>query len=128
MLSSVVASPFLPSSKNCCAADPPIAVRLPVTCNPELVGFAPGVTVTVSRTTLPPATGFGLAAPMPVGFVVAPQGAMVEAVLRGFAGPAAKSMELLSVSAQPAPARTAAVVALIVGVGPEPSKQFVPLP
>src|SRR5215510_9034778 len=127
MLSPAAPSPFVPSSKNRCASAPPIEVRLPLTARSALVGFEPGVTVTVSRTTFPAATGFELAAPTPDGLVVAPQGAIV-AVLRGPAGPATKSDELLSVSIQPPLLRTAAVVAPIVGVGPAPSKQFAPLP
>ena len=42
-----IASPFVPSSKNCCDADPPIELRSPVTVIPVLVGFAPGATATV---------------------------------------------------------------------------------
>src|SRR4051812_41027611 len=50
------------------------------------------------------------------------------AVLRGLGVPAVKSLALLSVSVQPAEPRIAAVVALMVGVGPVPSKKFVPVP
>ena len=45
-----------------------------------------------------------------------------DAELRGFTVPAAKSAELLSVSMQPALARSAEVVLPSVGVGPLPSK------
>src|SRR5437868_3536866 len=69
ILSPPVASPFVPSSKNCCADEPPIELRSPATVSPVLVGLAPGVTVTVSSDELPACTGFGLAAPVPVGGV-----------------------------------------------------------
>src|SRR5437870_12255187 len=47
MLSPAVASPFVPSSYSVCVVEPPMAERLPVTVIPVLVGFVPGVTVTV---------------------------------------------------------------------------------
>src|SRR5262245_39592032 len=50
-----------------------------------------------------------------------------EAVLRGLGAPAVKSALLLSVSLQPPLLRESAVVALIVGAGPVPSKKFAPL-
>src|SRR5690348_8496319 len=62
ILSIAVVSPCVPSSKNCWAADPPMAARLPVTARPVLVGLAPGVTATVSSVELPGGTELGLAA------------------------------------------------------------------
>src|SRR2546427_8963005 len=47
-----------------------------------------------------------------------------EAELRGLGAPTPKSAALLSVSTQPLPGRSAAVVLLSVAVGPLPSKQF----
>src|SRR3970040_740600 len=46
------------------------------------------------------------------------------AVLRGAGAPAEKSAALLSVSVQPFPTRTAAVVLLKVGAAPVPSKKL----
>jgi hypothetical protein len=98
--------------------------RSPVTMIPVLVGFAPGVTVTV-RSVVPPGwTELGVAAPVPLGFVVVRQGLAAVAVLRGAGAPAAKSPELLSVSVQPFEARRAAVVLESVAAGALPSKQF----
>src|ERR1044071_3488259 len=105
-----------------------MALMLAVTVTPVLAGFVPGVTVTVSSTTLPAVTGFGLAAPTPLGLVGAPQMIAGEAVLRGFGALAAKSVALLSVSVQPFKPRTTALVALGAGVGPAPSKQVAALP
>src|SRR5581483_10589884 len=79
VLSPDVTSPFVPLSTNCCVAELPIAVRSPVTVMPVLVGLAPGVTVTVSSVVPPAATVFGLAAPVPVGLVGAPQTLVDEA-------------------------------------------------
>jgi hypothetical protein len=59
----------LPEPLNTCADEPPIELRLAVTPNPVLVGFAPGVTVTVSVVVPPACTDAGAAAPLPVGFV-----------------------------------------------------------
>ncbi len=86
--------------------------RFPVTVMPVLVGFVPGVTVTVKSVVPPATTEFGLAAPTPEGFVPPPppQGAAVVAVLRGVGATAVKSVELLSVSVQPFPPRLSAVV------------------
>ena len=50
---------------------------------------------------------------------------VADAVLRGFGAAVVKSRALLSVSVQPFALRKPAVVLLNVGVGPEPSKQFV---
>ena len=49
-------------------------------------------------------------------------------VLRGFGVPTVKSDALLSVSVQPFEPLSAAIVLLGDGVGPDPSKQFVPVP
>src|SRR5947208_1016158 len=83
VLSPTVTSPSVPSSKNGWVADPPIAVRSPVTTSPVLVGFVPGVTATVSRVELPAVTVLGLAAPVPVGLVEELHGFNDVAVLRG---------------------------------------------
>lgn len=48
--------------------------------------------------------------------------------MRGLGAPSEKSLELLSVSAQPSDILVAAVVLLRVGTGPLPSKQFAVLP
>ena len=56
-------------------------------------------------------------------------GAAVVAVFRGVGVPTVKSAALSSLSAQPPPFRTAAVVLEVPPVGPEPSKKFaVPYP
>src|SRR5258706_9155287 len=125
MLSLGVTSPFVPLSKNCWLAEPPMAVRLALTAKPVLVGPVPGVTVTVSRVVPPARTELGLAAHVPRGL---PQPFNEDAVFRGLGATAVKSAELLSVSVQPAPALSAAVVLDSVGVGPTPSKQLVPTP
>src|SRR5690348_16660885 len=67
VLSPAAASPCVPSSKNACAAAPPIGLRSPVTVMPVLAGLAPGVTATVSSVALPASTVLGLAAPAPDG-------------------------------------------------------------
>ena len=59
----------MPSSKNCWLAEPPIEDRSPVTVKPVLVGFVPGVTVTLNVEVSPGRTEFGFAAPVPVGLV-----------------------------------------------------------
>ena|SRR5205809_673454 len=64
-----MASPCVPSSKNCCEADPPINCRSPTTLIPVLTGFDPGVTLTVSKLVLPSCRLLGLADPLPVGGV-----------------------------------------------------------
>src|SRR5437870_10383286 len=53
---------------------------------------------------------------------------IADAELRGFGGPVAKSVALLSVSVQPLFNRCAAEVLPGVEVGPLPSKQLAPLP
>ena len=99
-LSSGVASPLLPSSKNGCAAEPPIAVRSPTTVMPLLAGSLPGVTATVSRVLAPRTTENGLALPSPVGSVGAPtQGVALFCGLLGLIS--AKSAALSSVSWPP---------------------------
>src|SRR5881394_1876619 len=82
MLSPPVSSPFVPSSKNGCVEEPPIEVRSPVTAKPVLVGFVPGVTVTVRRLDPPGTTTFGFAAPEPEGLVGVLVGAGARATLR----------------------------------------------
>src|SRR4051812_36540588 len=67
VLSPAAASPCVPLSKNDCAAEPPIAVRLPATLMPVLVGFDPGVTATVSSVAWLGKTVLGLALPAPEG-------------------------------------------------------------
>ena len=69
-LSPPTASPFVPSSKKGCAAEPPIAVRSARTAMPVLGGPLPGVTVTMRRVVSPGSSVFGLAAPTPDGLVV----------------------------------------------------------
>lgn len=69
-LSPAVTSPFVPSSKNCCVAEPPIPVRLPVTARPVLVKLVPGVTVTLSNVLPPWAMDEGAAVPTPEGLVL----------------------------------------------------------
>ena len=104
-------------------------LMLAMTVIPALVGFVPGVIVTVNKTALPNVTGFGLAAPMPVGLVGNPQIAVGEAVLRGFGALVVKSAELLFVSAHPFIPRKSELVALGAGAAAAPSKQFaVPYP
>src|SRR5438034_1033614 len=66
MLSPALASPFVPSSYSVCVVEPPIAETLPVTVIPLLVGFVPGVTVTVRRVESPTRTVVGFAAATPV--------------------------------------------------------------
>ena len=63
MLSPGVTSPFEPSSKKACAAEPPIVVRSPVTVMPVLAGLVAGLTVTVKSVVLPCTTVFGFELP-----------------------------------------------------------------
>src|SRR4051794_11708516 len=53
VLLPAVASPLVPSSKNGSVAEPPMLLRSPETTMPLLVGFAPGVTSTVSKVVPP---------------------------------------------------------------------------
>src|SRR4051794_16106728 len=124
--SPAVASPFVPSSKSCCVALPPIAVRSAVTLRPVLAGFVPGVTATDSVTAPPWTTVFGDAAPVPAGSVGVgvPHAFGGVALLRGAAGATAKSAPLLSVSVQPPFARKAALELVSTGVGALPSKKL----
>src|SRR5215212_2068182 len=69
MLSPATASPFVPSSKNCCADEPPMEERLALTAIPVLVGLEPGVTETVRSVESPAATEDGLAAVVADGLV-----------------------------------------------------------
>jgi len=68
-------------------------------------------------------TASGFDDPMPLGGVDA-----FDCVLRGLGAPAAKSVELLSVSVAPSATRSTAVVFDGAGVGPVPSKQFAVAP
>src|SRR6185369_5519991 len=72
VLSPAVTSPFVPLSKNCCDALPPMALRSAVTVCAVLVGLCPGVTATVSSVDCVAATEFGFALPTPLGFVEPP--------------------------------------------------------
>ena len=69
MSSPGLTSPCVPSSKKGCAADPPIELRSAVTAIPVLVGFDPGVTVTLSNVEFPATTVEGLAFPVAAGSV-----------------------------------------------------------
>ena len=128
-MSADIVSPFVPLSKNACEAEPPIVDRFAVTARPVLVGFAPGVTVTVNNVESPTLPVSGVAAPIPVGFVggVTPHGLAGELVFRGVTGAAVKSEPLLSVSVHPLPFLWSEVVVPIVGAGPLPSKKLAPL-
>src|SRR4051812_28210387 len=66
---AVYVKTLLPASKNCCVAEPPSAERSAVTVSAVLVGFVPGVTLTVNDEFSPGNTEFGLAVPVAVGFV-----------------------------------------------------------
>src|SRR4029453_11787296 len=99
--------------------------RSPVTMIPVLVGFAPGVTVTVRNVVPPGWTELGVAAPVPLGFVVVRQGLTAVAGLRGAGVAAAKSVGLLSGSWQPSRGGIAAVVLESVGAAAV-SKKFAP--
>jgi len=117
-LSFGVTSPLVPSSKKAWLAEPPMEERLALNVCAVLVGFVPGVTVTVNSVVFVGATEEGLAAPTPDGFVEPPpHGLAADAVLRGFGAPLAKSVELLSVSVQPLLARRLAVVFVSVAAG-----------
>src|SRR3954469_23850618 len=122
MRSFATASSFEPSSKKGWF-ETPNGERLAVTNRLALTGFAPGVTLTNSTIWSPGLTASGLDDPMPVGAVDA-----FACVLRGFGAAAAKSVELLSVSAAPPAPRRTAVVFDGAGVGAGPSKQFAVVP
>jgi hypothetical protein len=121
MLSPGVTSPFVPSSKKACVADPPIPDRSAVTAIPVLA--VPGVTVTVSRVIPPEVTVEGFAAPVALRAPVVPP----NDELRGFGVPTVKSAELTLVSVFFA-SRLTEVVLLGAAVGAPPSKQFAPEP
>src|SRR5215471_5893759 len=127
-LSPGVASPLLPSSKNCCEALPPMAERSPVTVIPVLGGVVAGVTRTMSSVVAVASSDEGEAVPKPEGMVGSPPHTWRGAtLLRGMGPMAAKSFRLLSVSTQPLPLRRAAVVLSRVPTGVF-SEQFVPDP
>ncbi len=119
--SPATSSPLVPSSTSDWVAEPPIAVRSQVTVRPVLVGFAPGVTSTVSRVASPANRLFGVAAPTPLGSVGPVQLWSGDAELRGVGASAAKSALLSSVSVQPPLARSTAVVFDVPGAAAEPS-------
>ncbi len=108
-LSPGVTSPFEPSSKNACAAAPPMGVKSALTVKLLLGGLWPETTATVSRVVSPAAPEAGTA------LKVAPGG--VPVALRGAGAPTVKSARLLLVSIDPSPLRSAAVVLLSSGVG-----------
>src|SRR5258708_23187813 len=120
VLSPAVTSPFEASSKNACAAGPPMLVKSAVTVIPVLVGTTPGVTATFNKTAPPAATEAGVALPTPVGFVEE------TAELRGAGAPVTKSALLLSVSCAPLLRRKSAVVVVSVEAAAAPSKQLAP--
>src|SRR3989442_46592 len=64
-----VTSPLVPSSKRATLGEPPMEVRSAETARRVLVGFAPGVTDTVSTVEVLAATEEGFAAPVPDGLV-----------------------------------------------------------
>src|SRR5436305_12251958 len=85
--------------------------RSVVTLMPVLGGRVAGLTATLSNTLLAGSTAEGTAMPSPNGLVESPPHACAGAeLLRGMGPIVTKSAELLSVSMQPLPRRTAAVV------------------
>src|SRR5205823_3157978 len=117
-LSPAVASPCVPSSKNGCDRAPPMLVRSATTARPELGGVVAGVTRTVSKVLLAGSSEDGEATPRPDGWDGSPpQEFAGAALLRGIGPMVTKSLALLSVSMQPLPLRTAAVVLVRDGVG-----------
>ena len=70
ILSPAVTSPFVPLSKNCCAAEPPIRLRSAVTAMPVLGGLVPPATLTVSSVDAPACRLLGFAEPLPAGGVL----------------------------------------------------------
>src|SRR5262249_61607959 len=115
---------WVPWSKSCGVAEAPIAVRSALTPRPVLAGFVPEVTATVSSVVPPGATLAGLAAPTPLGSVLALQKCSALAELRGLAAAAVKFAALSSVSVQPPFARNVAFVVLRAVAGPVPSEQL----
>src|SRR5262245_27535207 len=123
-LSPDAASPCVPSSKNACGPEPPIAVRSHTTASPVLGGFVPNVTSTSSRVAPPAGTDEGVAEPTPVGEL---QKCTGDAEFRGVGAPAVKSAPFWSVSTQPPFRRESDAVAEMVGAADAPSKKFAPL-
>ena len=133
-----------------------MAERSAVTVMPLLAGLVPDVTFTVKVVEAPGKTEFGLADPVPLGFVglgvgvsvgvgvavgvavgvgvgvtvgvVILHGFNAEAVLRGFGAATVKSVLLLSVSVQPFPALKSPVVLPGAGAGALPSKPLAVVP
>src|SRR4051812_42752582 len=100
-------------------------VKSPTTVMLELGGLVAGVTLTVRSVEAAGSTELGVALPIPEGTVGSPpQDCAGDELLRGIGPKALKSAWFTSVSMQPFPLRTAAVVLLKVGDAPEPSKQF----
>src|SRR5215510_3057045 len=63
LLPATASPPLTPSSKNCCAPEPPIVERSALTNRALLGGLAPGVTETVKVEASPGKIEFGFAAP-----------------------------------------------------------------
>src|SRR6187401_2786979 len=61
ILSPGVASPFVPSSKKACVAEPPMFDKFPITVIPVLGGVVAGMTVTVKSVVPPGVTVVGFA-------------------------------------------------------------------
>src|ERR1041385_501697 len=100
-------------------------VRSALTLMSVLGGVVAGVTLTVSRVLLAGSSVDGEARPRPEGSVASPPHELAgDALLRGIGPMTTKSLALLSVSVQPLPRRTAAVVLLSAGVAAPPSAQF----
>src|ERR1041385_6657074 len=99
-------------------------VRSPLTAMSVLGGAVAGVTLTVSSVLLEGSSDPGEATPRPQGCDGSPPHWVTGgALLRGIGPTATKSAELLSVSVQPLPRRTAAVVLLRPGAAAPPSAQ-----
>jgi hypothetical protein len=115
---------FPPASNNGAFAPRCAQLRSHDTARPVLSGFVPGATAALIVKSVPgePLSGFVLTA------IAGGQGFVAARWLRGVGAAAEKSEPFSSLSVQPPLARRAAVVFEIVGVGPAPSKQFVPVP
>src|SRR5581483_7231213 len=99
-------------------------VRSTATAMPEEGGVVAGMTRTVSRVLLAGSSDEGEATPSPEGCLGSPpQEFAGPLLLRGIGPMMTKSLLLLSVSMQPFPRRTAAVVLVRAGVAVV-SKQF----
>ena len=104
-------------------------VKLPVTASPVLAGEDAGVTVTVSSRLPAGSTDAGEAVPTPEGRAGLPPQTFAGALLlRGMGPMTTKSFELLSVSMQPLPLRTPAVVLLSAAMGVVSKQLGVPAP